>query len=233
MRLRLFPILIVVGGLALLGKLGGFWVDTGAFAQSQGNQEAGAGSSGDEPASETTTRDTVETAFSRFEEGIPDAELERVKAQYETRFYRRNSSVLGKAFRLAHYNIFAPSPGYFDTDLGQTLTVDADDVMRVYERYVKGRPRVETSFVPRGRSELAIAASTPAEVVIEPIVQGAEGNFTVVRGDQKTPPTGDLDRSIEPPFGEPPALTAPRVERDEAVGKIGEADDVPIQDGIG
>jgi zinc protease len=45
--------------------------------------------------------------------------------------------------------------------------------------------------------------------VIEPIVQGAEAEFVVLRGTEKTPPVGSLDRSIEPPFGDPPTLTAP------------------------
>lgn len=158
--------------------------------------------------------EATDVAFARFEEGIPPAELERVKAQYETGFYRQVSSVLGKAFLLSHYNLFAPSPGYFDEDLGRLLAVTAEDVTRVYRQYVKDRPRVTTSFVPRGRPELAVDGSIEAEVVIEPIVQGAEAEFTVVRGDQKTPPVGELDRSVEPPLGDPPSLTAPGVDRD-------------------
>lgn len=156
----------------------------------------------------------VDKAFARFEEGIPASELERVKAQYEADFYGGISSVLGKAFQLAQYNIFAPTPGYFAEDLERVLAVTAEDVMRVYERYIKDRPRIETSFVPKGQPDLALADSQLAEVVIEPIVQGAEAEFTVERGTERTPPIGDLDRSVEPPFGEAPTLTAPSVSRD-------------------
>jgi zinc protease len=154
----------------------------------------------------------VDKAFARFEEGIPTSELERVKAQYETQFYGGLSSVLGKAFRLAQYNIFAPTPGYAEEDLERSLAVTLEDVMRVYETYIKDRPYVATSFVPRGMSELALDGSEEAEVVIEPIVQGAEAEFVVQRGTERTPAIGSLDRSIEPPFGEPPTLTAPAVE---------------------
>ncbi len=77
-----------------------------------------------------------------------------------------------------------------------------------------GRTRVETSFVPRGRLELTLADSVQAAVVIEPIVQGAEAEFTVERGTDETSPIGDLDRSIEPPLGTAPTLTAPTVARD-------------------
>lgn len=155
----------------------------------------------------------ADRAFERFEAGIAAGEIERVKAQYETAFYSAISSVLGKAFSLAHYNIFAPTPGFFQEDLERALAVTEEDVRRVYETYLKGKPRVATSFVPRGQSELALADSTVAEVVIEPIVQGAEAAFTVERGTARTEPIGDLDRSIEPPFGPAPKLQAPAVDR--------------------
>jgi zinc protease len=160
-----------------------------------------------------TALEGVDKAFGRFEQGIPASELERVKAQYETGFYDGISSVLGKAFNLAHYNIFAPTPGYFEEDLQRALDVTEQDVMRVYETYIKDRPRVATSFVPKGKTELALDDSIEAEVVIEPIIQGAEAAFSVERGTAVTDPTGDLDRSIEPPFGPTPQLTAPTVDR--------------------
>jgi zinc protease len=86
--------------------------------------------------------------------------------------------------------------------------------MRVYETYIKDRPHVATGFVPRAMSRLALEGSERAEVVVEPIVQGAEEEFVVQRGTEKTPAVGSLDRSVEPPFGDAPTLTAPDVGRD-------------------
>lgn len=60
MRMRLFPILTVVGGLALLGKLGGFWFETGALAQSQENQAANTDAGGDGTAG--AAAETVDSA---------------------------------------------------------------------------------------------------------------------------------------------------------------------------
>ena len=85
--------------------------------------------------------------------------------------------------------------------------------MRVYETYLKDRHHVATSFVPQGRAELALEGSEQAEVVIEPIVQGAEAEFTVVRGEERTP-GGSFDRSVEPPFGPSPTFRAPEVWRE-------------------
>ena len=159
-------------------------------------------------------RAAVDAGLRRFEdEGVPESELRRVKAGTETGFYRRLSSAIGKAFQLADYAIFASDPGYAGEDLRRILAVSADDVMRVYETYLKDRPHVASSFVPRGRAELALEGSERAEVVTEPIIQGAEAEFTVARGEERTP-TGSFDRSVEPPFGPPPTLRAPEVWRE-------------------
>ena len=153
----------------------------------------------------------VSEAFRRFEEeGVDEAELRRVKAGTETGFHRGLASALGKAFQLARYAIFAGDPGYVTEDLERTLAVTREDVMRVYRTYLAGQPYIAASFVPRGEAELALAGSQRAEVVEEPIVQGAEAEFTVVRGDARTS-GGSFDRSVEPPFGPSPSLRAPEV----------------------
>ncbi len=155
---------------------------------------------------------SVERAFARFEEeGISDEDLARVKAGEETGFYQSMSSVLAKAFQLARYNIFAGDPGYAGTDVQRTLAVTRDDVLRVYETYVKGSPWVAASFVPMGRPELALAGSVTAEVVVEPIVPGAEAPVEITdRGDIAITPSV-IDRSVEPPFGPPMTPSAPTV----------------------
>jgi zinc protease len=157
----------------------------------------------------------VDSAFARFErEGVIAEELDRVKAGYETGFYGGLSSALGKAFRLAQYNIFAPSPGYVSEDLERLLAVTAEDVTRVYESYIRGRPYVATSFIPQGQVELALEASQRADVVEEPIVQGAEEPVVVAdRGDIRETPSA-FDRSVEPPFGQAPSMRTPDVFQD-------------------
>jgi zinc protease len=156
-------------------------------------------------------RTSVGRAFERFEtEGIPPEELERVKAGTETAFYRGLSSALGKAFQIAQYAIFAGTPDFVQEDLQRTLAVTAEDVLRVYGTYVNDKPFVATSFVPRGQPELVLEGSERADVVVEPIVQGAEAEFVVQRGEERTP-TGSFDRSVEPPYGDPPTLRAPGV----------------------
>jgi zinc protease len=171
-------------------------------------------------------------AFARFEsEGVPARELERVKAGYETDFYAGLASVLGKAFQLAQYGIFADDPGFAREDLSRYLGVTGSDVRRVYDTYLRGRPHVVTSFVPRGQPALALEGATRAAVVEEPIVTGAEEELgAIARGEARTPSA--IDRSVEPPFGDPPTLTAPevwRAELDNGVPVLGIEDhEVPL-----
>lgn len=154
----------------------------------------------------------IDAAFARFEqEGIQEKDLQRIKAGQETDFYNGLSSVLGKAFQLAHYNIFADDPGFATKEIESILAVTAEDVMRVYEQYIKGRPFVATSFVPKGQTSLTLSESMMASVVEEPIVQGAEDEFILSEneGYQKTP--SSFDRSVEPPFGEQPDMQIPAI----------------------
>jgi zinc protease len=154
----------------------------------------------------------VDVAFERFEsEGFSEADLDRVKAGRETGFYNGVSSVLGKAFQMAQYNIFAGSPAYIEEDIARILSVTSDDVRRVYDQYIKDHNYVATSFVPEGQANLALAQSSPAQVVNEPIIAGAEGEIAVpgLRVIESTP--SSFDRSFEPQFGSPPSLPIPEV----------------------
>jgi zinc protease len=154
----------------------------------------------------------VDKAFARFEaEGIPQKDLNRIKAGLETRFYSSVSSVLGKSALLAEYNYLTGNPGYVETSVKKTLAVTTADVRRVYDTYIKGKPFVATSFVPKGKLALALSGSGKAEVVEEKVVQGAEDAVdpSANAAYAKTPST--FDRSKEPGYGASPAVKAPLV----------------------
>lgn len=154
----------------------------------------------------------IEQAFADFEKnGIPQKDLDRIKAGQETAFYSSLSSVLGKGTRLASYNTYTNDPGFVTQDIKNTLSVTAEDVMNVYNKYIKGKNFIATSFVPRNGKELALANSVEAEVVEEKIVIGAEENFdaSITATYEKTP--SSFDRSIEPPYGNAPEVSVPNV----------------------
>lgn len=154
----------------------------------------------------------ISEAFAKFEkDGISEQDLNRIKAGQETQFYNSLSSVLGKSAQLAQGNIFANDPGFAAKEIDAILSVTTADVKRVYEKYIKGKNFVATSFVPKGKAELALSGSKRAEVVEEPIVQGAENEVdpNVEAEYENTPST--FDRSVEPPYGAEPQVKIPTV----------------------
>lgn len=158
----------------------------------------------------------IQSAFSKFEtEGISEKDLNRIKAGQETQFYNRLSSVLGKGFQLAQYNIFADDPGFINQDIQNILKVTSEDVMRVYNTYLKDKNFVATSFVPKGRLEQALEGSDKAEVVEEAIRLGAEETFDASIAATYEPTPSTFDRSEEPPYGESPEVTVPKVWEDQ------------------
>ena len=148
-------------------------------------------------------------AFKLLEkEGVSDSDVERIKAGLETGFYNGIGSVLGKSFQLAQYNVFAGDPGFITTDIENVKKVTKEDVMHVYNKYIKDKPFVMTSFVPKGQLILITENSTKAPVVEEKI---SENIAKIVKSTNqeilKTP--SNFDRSVEPSQGTSPKLNIP------------------------
>ncbi len=167
--------------------------------------------------------EAVNEAFDKFEQdGFSDADLDRIKAGLETSFYNGLSSVLGKAFQLAQYNIFADNPGYINEDIKKTQAVTKADVMRVYEKYIKEKNFIATSFVPMGQKDLIVEGSIRAEVEEEKIVQGAKGEDFVLPAETDFERTASsFDRTVEPPYGKNPDVKEPTVWQDELANGMG------------
>lgn len=152
----------------------------------------------------------VQEAFLAFEkENISEKDLKRIKAGQETAFYNSLSSVLGKGFQLAQYEIFAKDPNMINKEVDLILAVTPQDVMRVYEQYIKNRDFVATSFVPKGQVELALKDSKKAEVPEEKILQGAEEEFDLSEDITYEKTASSFDRTKEPPYGEKPLIEVP------------------------
>jgi len=157
----------------------------------------------------------LKTAIQRFEDnGISQEDLDRIKAGYEVQFYGQLENALGKAILLGQYNALSGDPERINSDIRKLQAVTTEDVMRVYTRYIKDRPYIATSIVPKGQLELALTGSQRAEVVEETIVKAAEaGGEESQQANEYERTPSSFDRTIEPSFGKPYVLPSPDVWR--------------------
>jgi zinc protease len=173
-------------------------------------------------------------AFKMFEEeGVTEKDLEKHKAGLETGFYNAISSVLMKSFQLARYNEYAGSPGFIEQDIANIQAVTIDDIMRVYEKYVKGKSYLATSFVPKGEVDLIAENSVDAGIIEESITEATQVDQSAVAEEEEIEKTmSGFDRSVEPGKGADPNLSVPDVWTAETANGIEiygiEHDELPL-----
>ncbi len=92
----------------------------------------------------------VRQALADFEKnGVQDKDIQKFKASYESRSINALASVSGKVSQLAYYETFAGNPNYLQTELKQYLNVSKEDVVRVYNKYIKGKPAIVQSVLAK------------------------------------------------------------------------------------
>jgi zinc protease len=149
--------------------------------------------------------------FAKFEkDGFTEEDLTRIKAGYETRFYNSFASVQGKAFQFAEYTMNTGDPAFYKTDLTAIQAVTMSDVKNVYEKYIKGKNFIETSFVPKGDLNLIAEGAINAGIIEEDVTKAAEVKAADAVAEEaivRTP--AKFDRSVMPPIGPDPEVTIP------------------------
>ena len=171
-------------------------------------------------------KEVEENIFDGFalfeEEGITDEDVERIKASLETNFYNGISSILGKSYQLANYNEYTGDPSFYRTYINKLKAVTKEDIMRVYKKYIKDKPYLATSFVPKGQVDMIAEGSVMAEIVEEDITNAAQVGNSEDEVEEEiviTPTT--LDRSIMPEDGPDPLLNLPIVWTEELDNNMG------------
>mgnify|MGYP001205441275 CR=1 FL=1 len=156
--------------------------------------------------------EAINEAFARFEsDGFTDRELERIKATMEKSFYQGLTSVMNKAIQMASYNTILNDPGFFEKDIENIRAVTRDDIMRVYETYIKGRPHIVTSFVPKGQPEMMAENSVKAAVSEEDITKASQVAIEDIAETPVEKTASVIDRTVEPPAGPEPEVRVPEV----------------------
>ena len=150
--------------------------------------------------------------FEKFEkEGFTEEDLTMIKAMYESSFVSRFASVQGKAFTIAEYEMNTGDPEYYKKDIAAIQAVTAEDIKNVFQKYIKGKDFVQTSFVPRGELNLIAEGSVNAGIIEEDITNAAEVKAVDEAEEPIVKTPAKFDRSVKPPLGPDPSLTIPAV----------------------
>ena len=149
--------------------------------------------------------------FEKFEkEGFTEEDLNRIKASYETGFVNRFASVQGKAFTLAEYTMNTGDPQFYVKDLENIMAVTMDDVKMVYEKYIKGKNFLQTSFVPKGETNLIAEGAVNAGIVEENLSNAAEVKIAATTEEPIVKTPAKFDRSVMPAVGPDPEVSIPK-----------------------
>lgn len=146
----------------------------------------------------------MRNTLNEFEQrGVSADDLARTKATIRSGTVFGLQSVSGKVSTLASNQINAGKPDKVQFDLDRYDAVTAEDVMRVYRKYIKGNASVTLSIVPNG--QLAIQAKAPNFVLPPRTITPASGEFI----NNAATPKDDFDRSQMPVQGPNPAIVVP------------------------
>jgi zinc protease len=147
----------------------------------------------------------IDETLAEFEtRGVQDDDLQRTKAGIESSTIFGLQSVAGKVRQLASGEIFYNEPDGIQADIERYNSVTKADVMRVYNQYVKNKPAVVLSIVPKGKAELAVAEqnfSLPERKFEESTASVDD----IKQADIKD----DFDRSVQPTAGVNPIVGIP------------------------
>jgi zinc protease len=148
----------------------------------------------------------IRNSIAEFEKrGVTEDDLKKYKSNYESQTIQSLSSVSGKASQLAAYYTFTGDANYIKKDMERYLKVTKEDVMRVYNQYIKNKPAVILSVVPKGKPELKAKPDTwvmPKRNVDNP--EAAE-----YKNLSYTKPKDSFDRSKRPGSGSNPVVKVP------------------------
>lgn len=146
----------------------------------------------------------METLQEFEKRGVTDLDLEKFKNQREVTLINSLQSVRGKASQLASNQTFFGNPNLLPKELEELKKLSKADVMRVFEKYIKNKPHVILSVVPKGKSDLLPQPDNFTPQIASP---GAESNEYKNLAYNKA--KDNFDRSKKPNAKQAPLVNVP------------------------
>lgn len=152
----------------------------------------------------------LRSSLEEFEtRGVEDDDLTRVKAGIVSGMIYGLESVSGKVSQLAAYETYRNNPNGIGDDIARYENVTKEDVMRVYNQYIKDKASVVMSIVPKGQADAIVKPDTWDRYERDIPADEPAGDLAW------TAPEDDFDRSVIPQAGPNPAIKVPSVYRAE------------------
>ena len=156
----------------------------------------------------TEMEEKIRETLVEFEErGVNEDDLKRFKSSFESQTISSLETVSGKASTLARYQYVHNNPNYAGPDLQRYLDVTAEDIMRVYNKYVKDQKAVILSVYPNGQPPMLAKADNfvyERDTTLEANMAQYEGLVY----NKAVDPEG-FDRSVKPAAGPSPVVSVP------------------------
>lgn len=103
----------------------------------------------------TETEKELKTVLDAWEKkGVTDDDLIKYKAQFESGLYNRLNTVQGKGATLASDYTLSKDANYLKKEIKAVMSVTKADIMRVYTTYIKNKPCVVLSCLPKDKGNL-------------------------------------------------------------------------------
>lgn len=94
------------------------------------------------------------------QKGVSEDDIARFRAGYQSTLYNQLSTVQGKGSRLASNFTLAKNANHLKEEYKRYMSVSKEEVMRVYRTYIKNKPAVILSCLPKGKAELKASEDT-------------------------------------------------------------------------
>lgn len=147
----------------------------------------------------------LDNALDSFEtRGVTDDDIAKFKGGYESQLINGLQSVAGKVSQLAAFQTFTGNPNMIGEQLKAYQAVTKEDVMRVYNKYIKHKHSVNVSILPKNQEKLVVGENN---------YKIDNTNYTApsygYEGLKYVKATDNFDRSKMPPNGANPVVKVP------------------------
>ncbi len=161
----------------------------------------------------------IREALVEFEtRGVSEDDLNSYKARHESQVFQGLETVAGKAGQLAQYHTILGNPNFIGKDIERYNKVTKEDVIRVYNQYIKGQKAVILSVVPKGQANLAASKDNFTPKFTTADFKPDNKQYEGLTYKKPAKEADKFDRSKIPGSGANPVMKVPTVKKGNSNG---------------